>query len=57
MSRFIKLGKKLRLAKKGRQSRWAPFWVVPRILRSGRRVHPGRYTSVKRHWRRDKTKV
>jgi len=49
------LAKKLRLAKKRRQTRWAPFWTVPKIY--GRaRVHPGRHTKVKRHWKRTKTK-
>jgi ribosomal protein L39E len=57
MSRFIHLAKKLRLAKKGRQTRWAPFWTVPKIHGTGRRVHPGRHTDVKRHWRRSKTKA
>ena len=31
MSRYINLAKKLRLAKKGRQTRWAPFWLVPKV--------------------------
>ncbi|MFH0797796.1 MAG: 50S ribosomal protein L39e [Candidatus Woesearchaeota archaeon] len=57
MSRFIHLAKKLRLAKKGRQTRWAPFWTVPKIYGTGRKVHPGRHTEVKRHWRRNKTKA
>ena len=51
------LPKKLRLAKKKRQTRWAPFWTVPKIYGKGRRVHPGRHTTVKRHWRRTKTKA
>ncbi len=57
MSTFKNLAKKLRLAKKGRQTRWAPFWIIPKIYRPGRRVHPGRHTTVKRNWRRDNTKV
>ncbi len=57
MSRFKPLAKKLRLAKKGRQTRWAPFWTVMKIYGKGRRVHPGRHTKVKRHWRRGKTKA
>ncbi len=55
MARFIHLSKKLRLAKKGRQTRWAPFWTVPKIYGTGRRVHPGRHTEVKRSWRRTST--
>jgi len=57
MSRYIKPGKKARLAKKGRQTRWAPFWTVPKIYGKTRRVHPGRHTAVKRSWRRNRTKA
>jgi ribosomal protein L39E len=49
--------KKQRLAKKAAQTRWAPFWTVPKIYGKGRRVHPGRHTAVKRNWRRIKLKV
>ena len=48
-------GKKIRLAKKGRQTKWAPFWTVPKIYGKGRKVHPGRHTSVKRNWRKNNT--
>lgn len=57
MSRYLHLAKKLRLAKKSRQTRWAPFWTVPKIYGKGRRVHPGRHTTIKRSWRRIRTKV
>ena len=57
MSRFKPLAKKLRLAKKGRQTRWAPFWTVMKIYGKGRKIHPGRHTTVKRSWRRTKTKA
>jgi len=57
MSRYLSLAKKLRLAKKNRRTRWAPFWTVPKIYGKGRSVHPGRHTTIKRHWRRTKTKV
>ncbi len=57
MARYKPKGKKLRLAKKGRQTRWAPFWTVPKIYGKTRRVHPGRHTRVKRHWRRNKTEA
>jgi len=57
MTRNIHPAKKGRLAKKRRQTRWAPFWTVPKIYGKGRRVHPGRHTSVKRSWRRTKTKA
>ena len=50
-------GKKARLSKKLRQTRWAPFWTVPKIYGKTRKVHPGRHTKVKRQWRRSKTKA
>lgn len=56
MSTFIHLAKKLRLIKKGRQTRWAPFWTVPKAYGKGKKVHPGRHTEVKRSWRRGSTK-
>lgn len=49
--------KKNRLAKKGKQTKWAPFWTVAKIYGKNRKVHPGRHTHVKRQWRRTKTKV
>jgi len=57
MARYKKTGVKSRLIKKGRQTKWAPFWTGPKIYGTGRRVHPGRHTHVKRHWRRTKLKV
>ncbi|HLD19159.1 MAG TPA: 50S ribosomal protein L39e [Candidatus Nanoarchaeia archaeon] len=48
---------KKRLNKAGRQTRWAPFWTVPKKYRKGRRIHPGRLTHIKRSWRRTKIKV
>ncbi len=57
MARFIHLSRKIRLAKNKRQSRWAPFWTVPKIYGKTRRVHPGRHTAVKRNWRSGKTKA
>ena len=57
MARYKPKGKKNRLAKKLTQTRWAPFWAVPKKFGKGRRVHPGRLTHVKRSWRRTKTKA
>ena len=57
MARYKPPAKKLRLAKKGRQTKWAPFWLIPKVYGKGRRVHPSRLTRVKRHWRRTKTKA
>lgn len=56
MARVKPAAKKIRLAKKGKQTRWAPFWTVPKKYGKGRRVHPGRHTAIKRSWRRTKTK-
>ncbi len=52
MSRYKQPAKKNRLAKKGSQTKWAPFWTVPKVYGKNRRVHPGRHTHVKRSWRR-----
>ncbi len=57
MARFLHISKKKKLTKKGRQTRWAPFWTVPKIYGAGRKIHPGRHTSVKRNWRRRKIKA
>lgn len=57
MARYKHLSRKKRLAKSGRQTRWAPFWTVPKKYGKGRRVHPGRHTRVKRNWHRRKLKA
>lgn len=49
--------KKARLAKASRQTRWAPFWTVPKVYGKSRKVHPGRHTVRKRSWRRTKLKA
>ncbi len=55
MARYKSPAKKKRLAKAGRQTRWAPFWTVPKIYGKTRSVHPGRHTAKKRNWRRSRT--
>jgi len=57
MSRFLPLAKKLRLIKKGKQTRWAPIWIIPKINSGIKKIHPSRYTSIKRSWRKKKTKA
>lgn len=57
MARYKHPSRKKRLAKKGKQTKWAPFWTVPKKYGTGRRVHPGRHTAVKRSWRRTRTKA
>ncbi len=49
--------RKKRLAKKGRQTKWAPFWTVVKVFGKTRRIHPSRITEVKRSWRRQRTKA
>jgi ribosomal protein L39E len=49
--------KKATLAKKGRQTKWAPFWAVQKKFGVGKRVHPSAMTSNRRSWRRTKLKV
>ena len=57
MSRTKHPNKKKRLAKAGRQTRWALFRTVPKKYVKSRRVHPGRHTAKKRSWRRTKLKI
>ncbi len=57
MSRAIHPSKKKRLDKRASQTKWAPFWTVPKIYGKTRKVHPGRHTIVKRNWRRTKTQL
>ena len=57
MATYKHPSRKKRLIKLGRRTRWAPFWTVPKIYGVGRRVHPGRLTTIKRSWRRTKTKA
>lgn len=57
MSRFIHPSRKQRLAKHGKHTKWAPFWLTQKIFGKGRRIHPARVTVVKRSWRRQRTKA
>ena len=57
MARYKTHAKKIRLGKQGRQVKWAPFWVIPKAVGKGKRVHPSRLTRVKRTWRRTKIKT
>jgi ribosomal protein L39E len=49
--------KKQKLTKKGRQTKWAPFWAVVKKYGSGKRVHPSVMTRTRRSWRRTKLKI
>jgi ribosomal protein L39E len=57
MARYNPISKKMKLAKLNRRTKWAPFWVIPKIFGVGRKIHPGRVTKQKRSWKRSKTKV
>ena len=57
MSRYKPKAKKLRLAKARTHTRWAPIWIIPKINKGLKKVHPMRYTHVKRHWRRNSTRA
>ena len=49
--------KKETLAKKGRQTKWAPFWAVLKKYGTGKKVHPSAITKHRRSWRRTKLKI
>lgn len=49
--------KKAKLAVKGRQTKWAPVWVVMKKYGTGKRIHPSATTAVRRHWKRTKLKI
>jgi ribosomal protein L39E len=51
--------KKATLAKKGRQTKWAPIWVVMKKFGMGkaRHVHPSAITKYRRNWRRHKLHI
>ncbi|MBI2629569.1 hypothetical protein HYW76_00545 [Candidatus Pacearchaeota archaeon] len=49
--------KKIKLAKWGRRTKWAPFWTVMKKYGKGKRVHPSQMTRLKRNWRHIKLKI
>jgi len=49
--------KKAILAKKARQTKWAPIWAVLKKYGMGKRVHPSNMTKYRRSWRRTKLHV
>jgi len=49
--------KKAKLAKKGRQTKWAPVWAVLKKYGPGKRVHPSTMTKHRRSWRRTKLHI
>jgi len=57
MARYKSIGRKVRFIKATKQTKWAPFWTIPKIYGQGKRVHPSRHTTIKRHWKRTSLKV
>ena len=57
MARYKHTNRKQRLAKLNTHTKWAPFWLIPKIFGRGRRLHPSRITTVKRTWKRTKTRA
>ncbi len=55
MARNKPVGKKNRLIKLSKQTKWAPFWTVFKVHGKGRKFHPSEHTEVKRSWRRTST--
>lgn len=49
--------KKIKLAVKGRQTKWAPVWAVLKKFGTGKRVHPSQMTRYRRNWRRTKLHI
>ena len=49
--------KKATLAKKGRQTKWAPVWIVLKKYGKGKRVHPSAITRHRRSWKRTKLHI
>lgn len=49
--------KKEKLAKKARQTKWAPVWAVLKRYGKGKRIHPSAMTKHRRSWRRTKLHI
>ncbi len=50
-------GKKEKLTKHGRRTKWAPVWVILKKFGPGKRIHPSAITRYKRSWRRGKLHI
>lgn len=57
MARYKPRAKKMRLAKTKKHTKWAPIWIIPKINRGLKRIHPSRYTVKKRNWKRNRTRA
>ncbi len=56
-TRRKKYQRKVKMAKQGKKTKWAPFWAVLKKFGQGKKVHPSRITRVRRNWRRTKLKI
>ena len=50
-------GRKAKLMKAGRRTKWAPVWAVLKKFGTGKRIHPSAMTRQKRNWRRTKLHI
>jgi len=50
-------GKKIKLVKAGRRTKWAPVWVVLKKFGMGKKIHPSAITRHRRSWRRTKLHI
>ena len=50
-------GKKEKLVKQARRTKWAPVWVILKKFGPGKRIHPSAITRYKRSWRRGKLHI
>ncbi len=49
--------KKSKLAKKARQTKWAPFWAVLKKFGTGKKIHASAITKHRRSWKRTKLHI
>jgi len=49
--------KKMKLAVKARQTKWAPIWVILKKFGMGKKIHPSSITKYRRSWRRTKLHI
>jgi ribosomal protein L39E len=54
---ITKPGRKAKLMKAGRQTKWAPVWAVLKKYGTGKRIHPSAITTHRRNWRRAKLNI
>lgn len=57
MAHYKSLSKKMKLAKAGTHTKWAPFWTIFKAYGKGKRIHPSRLTHIKRSWKGRRLKI